>query len=165
MALIKSQLGPLGPGFPLPVEEKSRRYLRLTSALWKESKVEGLTMIAVRASRLGDSSIASHPKTKRSWVLKLGAFNLDRRIIRSCCLRSKFSAATAFTPPGLMRRISKVTKWMQSRSTSFIPAHHRSILIENKTANSTEIMPKYEFAMHRLNSGFSGRLYLIISDQ
>ena len=38
---------------------------------------------------------------------------------------------------------------MISKSASFMQTYHSSISTNNKTANSTKFMSKYEFAMHK----------------
>ena len=44
---------PVGPGFPLRLEEKSRLYFRFFRAWWKLKRVEGFSTIAERIRRVG----------------------------------------------------------------------------------------------------------------
>lgn len=102
MALMTSLDGPLGPGFLPPRGEYRRRYFRFFKALWKESRVDGLMMIADRTSRRGFRNSDRKPRRVRSWVVKLGARCLDLLWIVSCCLSRRFSAMTVQLPPGRM---------------------------------------------------------------
>ncbi len=74
MALMTSPDGPLGPGFLPPPGEYSSRYLRFFTALWNESRVEGLMIIAALTIRMGFRNNDQKPSKARSCVERLGAF-------------------------------------------------------------------------------------------
>ena len=50
---MSSLLGPFGPGLPLYLEEKSRRYFRFLITWWKFKRVEGFSTITERIRRGG----------------------------------------------------------------------------------------------------------------
>jgi hypothetical protein len=77
MASMTSLDGPLGPGFlPLPGEYSSR-YFRFFSALWNDSSVEGLMIIAALKMRLGLRKKDQKTSRARSWLERFGARCLD----------------------------------------------------------------------------------------
>ena len=63
------------------------------------NNVAGLRSAATLSIRRRLTNRVVKPSTKRSRVVRFGARCLDRLLIRSCCLRSRDSAATARTPP------------------------------------------------------------------
>ena len=56
-----------------PLGENSSRYFRFFRALWNDSSVEGLMIIADLTMRLGFMNIDQKPSRARSWVERLGA--------------------------------------------------------------------------------------------
>jgi hypothetical protein len=65
--------GSLGPGVLPPPGEYSSRYFRLFSALWNDSRVEGLMIIADLAMRLCFKNSDQSPRRALSLVVRLGA--------------------------------------------------------------------------------------------
>ncbi len=119
MAAMSCAEGPFGPGLRrCPQEEKSRRYLRSTSALWNLNSMEDLRIADSFGMRRGLTNCAVSPSTKRSSVVRFGARCRERLLINSWCLSSSDSAATARTPPG-RRSFARVTsRWIAKRSRS-----------------------------------------------
>src|ERR1700674_2868453 len=97
---MSSLLGPFGPGLPLRLDEKSRRYLRFLRAWWRLKRVEGFSTMAERIRRAGRMKKAHKPATRRSEKYRLGDRCRERLRIRSCCLTRADSATTERTPPG-----------------------------------------------------------------
>ena len=102
MALMTSLAGPLGPGFRPPRGEYSSRYFRFFSALWNDSRVEGVMIMAALTIRLGFRNNVQKPSKVRSCVERFGARCRDLLWIIICCFKSRFSAITARLPPGLI---------------------------------------------------------------
>ena len=100
MASMSSWLGPLGPGFPLRLEEKSRRYFRFFRAWWRLKRVEGFSTMAERIRRAGRIRRAHQPAMRRSEVRRWGDRCRERLRIRSCCFARRDSAITERRPPG-----------------------------------------------------------------
>lgn len=80
--------GPFGLGFLPQWGEYISRYFRFFSALWKESRVDGLMMIADLAIRRGLRNGDKKPSSVRSRFHRLGARWRDLLWITSCCFRS-----------------------------------------------------------------------------
>ena len=73
-----------GPGLRrMDEEEKSRRYLQSTSALWNWNNVAGLRIAESFAIRCGLTKRVGSPNRKRSRVLRFGARCRERLLIRS----------------------------------------------------------------------------------
>ncbi len=120
MTWIISGEGPFGPGLPLFRGENSNRYLRFLSASWNFWSVEGLMITATFESRRGLINSDHKPNRNRSRVVRLCARRRARLITRSCCFRRRFSAITAFTPPGPRCLATAVSKRARSNSRIFI---------------------------------------------
>jgi len=73
MASMMSLDGPFGSGFLPPQGENSSRYSRFFRALWNDSRVEGLMIIADLTMRLGFMNIDQKPSRARSRVERLGS--------------------------------------------------------------------------------------------
>lgn len=87
--IVVSHDGPLGPGFFPPPGEYSGRYFRFFSALWNDSRVEGLIIIAALTIRSGFRNNDQKPGRARSPVDRLGARCLDLLWMISCCFRGR----------------------------------------------------------------------------
>lgn len=147
--------GPLGPGLQRCGEdEKSRRYFRSTKARRNFNSVAGLTSAPSFAIRRGLANSAVSPSTKRSSVVRFGARCLDRLLIRSWCLSSRDSAATARTPPGRSSFASVTRRWT---------ARMRSSRIE-RTVTSPPVRARLHAAgelRHTTNSPPTGQSLLV----
>ena len=95
-----SWLGPLGPGFVGPLDEKNWRYFRWISIRCRRNRVDGLKTIAERRNRLGRIKSVHRPATTRSEGRRLGDRFRERLRISSWCLTSTDSATTERAPPG-----------------------------------------------------------------
>src|SRR2546425_12989813 len=71
-AAMTSWLGPFGPGFIDPLDEKSRRYFRWISARCRLNSVDGLKTIAERMNRPGRIKSAHRAATTRAEGRGLG---------------------------------------------------------------------------------------------
>jgi len=79
MAAMSCAEGPFGPGLRgRPAEEKGRRYLPSTRALWNLSSVAGLVMMDNRGMRCGRMNRVVSPSTRRSSVVRFGASCRER---------------------------------------------------------------------------------------
>jgi len=99
---VVSHDGPFGPGFLPPRGEYRNRNFRFFRALWNESRVEGLMIIAALPIRLEFRNNDQKPGRARSWVERFGARSLALLWIINCCFRSRFSAMIVRLPPGLI---------------------------------------------------------------
>jgi hypothetical protein len=66
MASMSPLDGPLGPGFPLRLCEKSSRYFLFLSAWWMANNVEGFDTITERIKREGFMNVEHTPAMNRS---------------------------------------------------------------------------------------------------
>src|SRR6266581_5037868 len=96
MAAMSSAEGPLGPGLRrCDEEEKSRRYLRSTKALWNLNRVAGLTSAPSFGIRRGLMNSVVSPSTNRSIEVRFGARGRERLLMSNWCFRMRDSATTA----------------------------------------------------------------------
>ena len=97
-------------GFLPPLGEYRRRYFRFFRALWNESRVEGLMIIAALTIRMGSRNNDQKPSRARSWVERFGARSLALLWIINCCFKSRFSAITVRLPPGCISLAKVVSR-------------------------------------------------------
>jgi hypothetical protein len=146
---MTSWLGPLGPGFVNPLDEKSRRYYRWISARCRLNNADGLKTIADRMNRPGRTKRTHRPATTRSEGRRFGDRFRDRLRISSWCLTSTDSATTERAPPGPASRTT-VASTCRKRT-----ARSRTAQCYQDRDTGEECSGILEFAMHRcaLNQG------------
>jgi len=100
--------------------ESSIRYLLRTKYWWNFNKVDGRILTATLVNRPGRRKSDQKPKSNWSGVERFGARRRERVTTSSCCLRRRFSAMTAFVPPGPSSFVTVVSRWANRMNVSFI---------------------------------------------
>src|SRR5436190_17970443 len=86
----------------------------------KRNRLEGLSMMMVRNRRGGDDKNAQNPKSRRSLARRFGARRRERRRIKSCWRKRRFSATRLLAPPGFKTVVNALSKCAKSTKRSFM---------------------------------------------
>src|SRR6266404_3044508 len=89
-------------------------------------------------SRRGLRNKEQKPKSKRSVVRRLGAHRLERRRIKSCCFKRRFSARTDRIPPGLRRTAIPASRCTSNTVVFFMGSSFCGIELGGKAAGSLQ---------------------------